>query len=59
MLPKKYGDRLDVEHSGTITIAPVDYANAELEEAPKLKLLELEATDFEERNRRRWALHGD
>jgi hypothetical protein len=32
VLPKKYGDLLNVEHSGAITIAPVDYANAELEE---------------------------
>ena len=48
MLPKKYGDRLDVEHSGTITVAPVDYANAELEEGPALKLLELEASEFSE-----------
>jgi hypothetical protein len=48
VLPKKYGDRLDVEHSGTVTVVPVDYSQAVLEEDPKLKLLDLEPTEFEE-----------
>ena len=48
VLPKKYGDRLDVEHSGAVTVVPVDYSQAVLEESPKLKLLDLEPTDYEE-----------
>ena len=48
VLPKKYGDQLNVEYSGTVTVVPVDYSQAVLEEGPKLKLLDLEPTEYEE-----------
>ena len=48
LAPKVYGDQLNVEHSGSVIVQPVDYSNAELEEGPKLKLLELEPTEYEE-----------
>jgi hypothetical protein len=48
MLPKKYGDQLNVEHFGTVTVVPVDYSRAVVEGDPELKLLDLEPTEFEE-----------
>lgn len=31
-MPKKYGDKLDVNHSGGITVHPVDYSKATVDE---------------------------